>query len=39
MNESDFNALFSALDTGGDGTVSFMEFSAYMGKAYGEFER
>ena len=39
MNESDFNALFSALDTDGDGTVSFMEFSAYMGKAYGDFEK
>mmetsp|Transcript_28276 Transcript_28276/g.68088 ORF Transcript_28276/g.68088 Transcript_28276/m.68088 type:complete len:512 (-) Transcript_28276:133-1668(-) len=39
MNESDFNALFSALDTDGDGTVSFMEFCAYMGKAYDEFEK
>jgi len=39
MNEKDFNALFAALDTDGDGTVSFMEFSAYMGKAYGDFEK
>lgn len=39
MDKKDFNALFSALDTDGDGTVSFMEFSAYMGKAYGDFER
>ena len=27
------------LDTDNDGTVSFMEFSAYMGKAYGDFEK
>jgi len=39
MGKSDFNALFAALDTDGDGTVSFMEFCAYMGKAYGEFEK
>lgn len=38
MNQNDFNALFAALDTDGDGTVSFMEFSAYMGKCYDDFD-
>ena len=39
MDKKGFTALFTALDTGGDGTVSFMEFSAYMGKAHGDFKR
>ena len=39
MNQSEFDALFAALDTDGNRSVSFMEFSAYMGKAYDDFER
>lgn len=39
MNESDFNTLFAALDTDGDGTVSFIEFSAYMGRCYDDFDK
>lgn len=39
MDEKDFNALFAALDTDGDGTVSFMEFCAYMGKCYDDFDK
>ena len=39
MDEKDFNALFATLDTDGDGTVSFMEFSAYMGKCYDDFDK
>lgn len=38
LSEANFEALFAALDTDGDGTVSFMEFSAYLGNAQGEFD-
>lgn len=37
MNKSDFNTLFSTLDTDGNGSVSFMDFCADMGKCYGDF--
>jgi len=38
LSEASFNALFAALDIDGDGKVSFMEFSAYLGSAQGDFE-
>lgn len=38
LSEASFNALFAALDVDGDGKVSFMEFSAYLGSAQDDFK-
>jgi hypothetical protein len=37
LSESDFNALFSAIDLDGNGTVDFLEYCTFMGKCSGEY--
>ena len=36
MSEGDFNALYDAIDTNGDGRISFVEFCAYFASCAGE---
>lgn len=39
LNQSDFNALFAAIDLDNSGSVDFMEFTAFFGKCSSDFER
>jgi hypothetical protein len=37
LSESDFNALFAAMDSGHDGTVDFLEFCSFLAQCHEEY--